>query len=408
VSSHPLRLVHLLAPVFLVALLDGCTKQEPKSDSGPTEALAAQSFRRDWSANLGLKNDHVERVFAREDMIIAYTKRQQAFVINRDSGRIRFTTEITKSPIRPAPPVLLKDKIVFPTIATLEIYRRDGKIERSYKLENSLRTHAAGIPTGTRMVFGIDVPGAGRVVCMDLSSPQQVRQAWELMSDKGAAISSGPVIQQGIVYAAFEDGWVYAVNIESRQGIWSTSQGPQYRTFGTVHADLRVDDFGVYVPSTDTKFYCLDRNSGDTKWEFYAGHSLREPCEVTPTTVYLPVPDRGIVAIDKQSGPKDGKPRWIYAQGQKFVSEDEKFAYLQRKDNSVVAIDKMSGQAVFTTHRTDLVAFAVNTKGDGMIYAATKDGQVLAIAPVLKAGFMGEVAQWAPVSENRGEAVAMK
>jgi len=63
---------------------------------------------------------------------------------------------------------------------------------------------------------------------------------------------------------------------------------------------------------------------------------------------------------------------------------------------------------VFTTHRKDLVAFAVNTKGDGIIYAGTKDGQVIAIAPVLKAGFMGEVAQWVPISESRAEAVAIK
>jgi hypothetical protein len=37
------------------------------------------------------------------------------------------------------------------------------------------------------------------------------------------------------------------------------------------------------------------------------------------------------------------------------------------------------------------VAFATNTK-DSTIYAATKDGHVLAIVPVLKAGNVGELA----------------
>ena len=335
-------------------------------------------------------------------MIVAYTKNQQAFVINRDSGRIRFTTDITDSPIRPHPPVLVKDKIIFPTISTLEIYRRDGRLERSYKTRYSLRTGAVGIPNGTRVMFGIDFPGAGRMVCMDLgpTNYEQVRQAWELMSDKGAAINAAPAVQQGIVYAGFEDGWVYAVNVENRQGIWSTSQGPQYRTFGPIYADLRADDFGVYVASTDTKFYCLNRDSGDTKWEYHARAALREPPEVTASTVYLPVPGKGIVAIDKQTGPQNGQPRWAYADGKNFVSEDERFAYLQRKDNRVVAIDRGTGQPAFTTQRTDLITFAVNTKGDGLIYAGTKDGQVICIAPVLRPGTMGEIAQWVPFEQQ--------
>jgi outer membrane protein assembly factor BamB len=398
----------LVTPLMLICMIPGCAKQEKKVDGGPAVALAAQSFRREWAADLGLKNDEVEKVFAREDTVVAYTKDQQAFVINRDSGRIRFTTEITKSPIRPAPPVLLKDMIVFPTISTLEIYRRDGRLVRSYKLRNTLRTKAAGVPNGTRMFFGIDVPGAGRMVCMDLGpgSYEQVRQAWELMSDKGAPMNSTPAVHGGIVFAAFEDGWVYAVNVDSRAGIWSTSQGPQYRTFGPIQADLRADDFGVYVASTDTKFYCLDRNTGDTKWEYHARTPLRVPAEVTASTVYLPVPGRGIVAIDKQTGPREGQPKWAFPDGVKFLSEDEKFAYLQGKDNKVVAIDRETGKPAFTSKRTDLIVFAVNTKGDGLIYAGTNDGQVLAIAPVLRAGFMGEVAQWAPVEDR--ETLALK
>jgi hypothetical protein len=57
----------------------------------------------------------------------------------------------------------------------------------------------------------------------------------------------------------------------------------------------------------------------------------------------------------------------------------------------VVAVDKATGEQKFTSRRTDFVAFATNTK-DSTIYAATKDGQVLAIVPVLKAGNVGELA----------------
>jgi outer membrane protein assembly factor BamB len=415
-TRRPLKHPLIMSPILLAAALvgGGCNLNDQKAETGPAQALAAQSFKREWAADLALKNDEVARVFALGDLVIAYTKNQHAYVINRGSGLIRFSARMTDSKVSPKNPALLKERIVFPTISTLEIYRLDGRLQLSYPTKHSIRTNAAGEPNGSRLFVGVDVPslsggtpGSGRVVCYNTASgtSQGIRQVWELMSDKGAAVDSAPAIVQGIVYVAFADGWVYAVNADTRQGIWATSQGAQFRTFGPIQADLRADDAGVYVASTDTKFYCLDRNTGNTKWDYHAGISLREAPEVSPTTVYLPVYGKGLLAFDKATGPKNGQPRWTYRDGVKMVSEDEKYSYIQRKDNSIAALDKVTGEPVFQNQRKDLVAFATNNKGDGLIYAATRDGQVMAIAPVLKPGFMGEVA-WVPVTKD--EALAMK
>jgi outer membrane protein assembly factor BamB len=273
------------------------------------------------------------------------------------------------------------------------LYRRDGQFERSFKTSSSLRTNAVGSPTGSRVFFGVDTPGAGRMVAVETLPGQYrpVNQKWELMSAYGAAVNSAPATMVGVVYVAFVDGMVYAVNQDNRQSIWETSTGPTFKTYGPVEADLRVDDFGVYVPSTDSKLYCLDKTQGKVKWTYHAGSSLRGTPDVTATMIYVPVTGRGIVAIDKINGPKEREPKWIVADAVKLVSEDEKYAYFQRKDNLVVAIEKATGEQKFTSKRTDLVAFATNTK-DATIYAATKDGQVLAITPVLKAGNVGEIA----------------
>src|SRR5207248_5564763 len=190
---------------------------------------------------------------------------------------------------------------------------------------------------------------------------------WELMSSHGNSLSSAPAFHAGVVYAAFEDGEVYPVNADNRQPIWATSTGQTYRTFGPVVAALRADDYGVYIPSTDSKLYCVDRTSGKGKWTYFAGVSLRTPPEITATMVYLPVAGRGIVAIDKINGPAIREPRWICKDAVKLVSEDEKYAYFNRADNIIIAIDKQTGEQRFTSKRNDLVAFATNTK-DGIIY----------------------------------------
>lgn len=384
---------HLLSLALLAGTVAGCQQTKPKV-SGVPEPLPAQSFKRDWAANLQLnKDDSIDRVFVREDLVFVYSKKHMAYAVNKAGGVIRFTAFLTDSTVQPHPPVVLKERIVFPTDSTLEVYRRDGQFERSYRTNASLRTDAVGWPGGSRLYFGVDSPGEGRLVAVDTApgTYKPVNEKWQLMSTKGKSISSAPAFNAGVVYASFEDGMVYAVNGDNREPIWATSTGQVFQTYGPVTAALRADDFGVYVPSTDSKFYCLDKTQGRVKWQYFAGSSLRDDPEVTATMVYLPVLGRGIVAIDKLNGPAIREPRWICKDAVKLVSEDEKYAYFARADNIVIAIDKQTGEQRFTSKRNDLVAFATNTK-DGTIYAGTKGGELIAITPVLKPGNVGEIA----------------
>lgn len=384
---------HLLTLALAASLMGGCQHREATPAASSVEPLPMQSFKRDWSADLELKGDAITRVFLREDVVVAYTKSNMAYVLNRAGGVVRFAARITDSTIPPLEPVILKERVIFPTDSSLEIYHRDGRFERSYQTQSSPRTNVVGQRDGSRVFFGVDARNSGRVVAIETLPGQYkpVNQKWELMSDHGAPISSAPAVNAGIVYAAFADGEVYAVNQDNRQAIWSTSTGQTFKTYGPVQADLRADDFGVYVPSTDSKFYCLDKTQGKTKWEYFAGSSLRATPAISATMVYLPVADRGVVAIDKINGPAVREPKWVVRDAVKLVAEDEKYAYFHRADNVVIAIDKASGEQKFTSKRTDFVAFATNTK-DSTIYAATKGGQVMAIVPVLKPGNMGELA----------------
>ena len=59
-------------------------------------------------------------------------------------------------------------------------------------------------------------------------------------------------------------------------------------------------------------------------------------------------------------------------------------------------LDKKTGEPVFSSQRKDLVAFATNTK-DSTLYAATKDGRVLAFKAVTVPGVIGEVVRARPL-----------
>jgi outer membrane protein assembly factor BamB len=76
-----------------------------------------------------------------------------------------------------------------------------------------------------------------------------------------------------------------------------------------------------------------------------------------------------------------------------YLSEDAARVYLRADNNQIVAVSKASGQELFRSHRTDMKLFATNLKPDGMVYAATLDGDVYAIRPVTTAGTVGELAR---------------
>jgi len=95
--------------------MGGCQHKEAVPAASSVEPLPMQSFRRDWSADLELKGDPITRVFLREDVVVAYTKGNMAYVLNRVGGVVRFAAKVTDSSIQPLEPVILKERVIFPT-----------------------------------------------------------------------------------------------------------------------------------------------------------------------------------------------------------------------------------------------------------------------------------------------------
>jgi outer membrane protein assembly factor BamB len=176
---------------------------------------------------------------------------------------------------------------------------------------------------------------------------------------------------------------------EDRAPIWSLPNFV-FHTDGRILAGLKIDDYGVYVASTDSKLYVLDRMTGKIRWQYFAGTALLDSATVTADSVYQYVPNHGLVALDKTAGDFNRKARWVAADAKQFLAADEKYVYVALRDRRIAALDKATGEQKFTSERTDLTVFAPNTKS-GVIYAATADGLLLAVKPVTKPGSVGEL-----------------
>jgi outer membrane protein assembly factor BamB len=213
--------------------------------------------------------------------------------------------------------------------------------------------------------------------------------------EPGSRVPAAPAVVKDAVFVAAENGSVASVAIESREPFWTLPQGV-FGTYDGIVANLAADQTGLYVASTDTKLYALNRSNGKVKWEYFAQTPLRTGPVLTRDAVYIHVPGTGLVALDKTEIPTSQKPSfnrnplWAIADATQFLSEDDHYAYV-RIANQIAAVDKKTGQREFTSKRNDLVAFGTNIKGDGVIFVATKGARIIAVKAVLQPGQVGEL-----------------
>lgn len=386
--------------------LAGCAGSSGSAEvAGVPQALPAPGFAREWATVLDLKNDEVDRLFVRDELLFVYTKKGSSYVLSRDSGGIQHLEAVPGGNYRLRPPVVLPDRILYPTTSDIAVYNRQGQPLRTIDVGGAFRSNAV---VGGRSVFiAVDSPNGGsRVAKIDvpLSNANDPnlpsgKRSWELQAFRGG-MSAAPAVQADAVYAADESGLVYAVTADGREPIWPISNPPFGNTFDArspVTADVIADETGVYVATAgEGKLYCLSRNTGQVRWQYFGSGALTATPVVTPDTVYVLDPNRGMVALNKGDAPDPASPqfnrtpRWTQTGVRQILAQDDKYTYGLRNDNVIVALDKQTGAVEFVSRRKDLHAFATNAK-DGTLYAATKGGRVLAVKPVFQAGQVGEV-----------------
>jgi hypothetical protein len=398
VQFNPSSSITRSIPLFFLAILfAGCAKPV-RYVPNETAVLPAGSFARLSNGLIDLQlspDDALTRIDVREKSIYIFTTNKQITSLDRKAFKTNFITNVNARADRILPPVELADKIVFPTSISMELFDYSGKFIRSVSLSAPLRSGAAGI--GERLYFGADDPEGGRVMALDLSHTYSI-YTWQLLTP-GGAITSAPVLNNGILYVGTENGDVYAVN-ENRSPVWAIESGV-FKTAGPIIADLKANASGLYVACKDEKLYCINLLTGKLQWQFFAGGPLESSPVPFKDVVYQAIPGVGLAAIQTgNNAPYIRSAKWIYPTATKFLSQDDKYAYMvepwqdpkdeEKTGNVIVAVDKETGHKAFQSEHTDFNIFGTNV-WDSTIYAGYASGQVLAITPVIKAGQIGEL-----------------
>ncbi len=376
---------HLAWLILGVLAGAGCRSTQKPTAKSPIGPLPAGSFARAWAAPLDLTNDASREINLTSDRVFAYTRQNQSYVISRAGGTLRFFNNVDVNGGVLRAPIILKPYIIYPTSSSLEVYSDAGRLLKSIALDSP--TGASGVGDGNMVYIGENPQGGyGRVVAIDITRPVGV-PSWSVLT-RGTVLGQ-PALYDKVIFCGSDDGSLVALT-EDGTAAWPMLPDNVFKAGGGFVSDIVADETGVYAASTDTKLYVLNRETGKIEWQYYSMRALKTPPAVTKTMVYQWVPGTGLAGLDKLHGGYNRVPKWIVPDAVQFLSEDENHAYLRRDDNTILAVDKHTGKVLFESKGKAFDVFATNTT-DSRIFAATADGLVVAIRPVLSAGETGEI-----------------
>ena len=108
---------------------------------------------------------------------------------------------------------------------------------------------------------------------------------------------SSPAVSDGVVYFGNNDGFLYAVSINSGHEKW------KFKTEESITSCPAVSDGLVYFGSVifgdvDGYFYAVDIRTGQEKWKFKTEESIRSSPAVSDGVVYFGSEDGYLYALE--------------------------------------------------------------------------------------------------------------
>jgi outer membrane protein assembly factor BamB len=148
------------------------------------------------------------------------------------------------------------------------------------------------------LTYKVDVERTiDKIVCLN---PADGETLWEYES--GLPIHGGVTFSEDKAYYIEGTKRLVALSLGDRQEKWHYEAAKRVRTLPVVNGNT------VYIGSLDKGLHAIDADTGEGKWVFYTKGEIRSPAGVgTDGTVYVGSFDTRIYAVDPA-----GKMKWYY------------------------------------------------------------------------------------------------
>lgn len=208
-----------------------------------------------------------------------------------------------------------------------------------------------------------------------------LREAWSINTH--ALIEFPPAVAEGFAYVVNKFGNAKAVRLRDRKVIWERVTDP--KDSGTP-TDVTAPVFHrglVYFAYLDGRLVAVDAKTGKPRWTTDLHSHLESSPMTVADTIYIGTDETNVVALRAS----DGKVLWQFNSPGAIKASPTFHAgrvYVADYEGSVFSLDAASGKPVWRTNTTKVPPFGEGgfysspAVGFGRVYAARDDGTVFA------------------------------
>lgn len=189
-------------------------------------------------------------------------------------------------------------------------------------------------------------------------------------ADIDSTITSVIADEKSVIFAT-EAGNVISFEADKPKRLWQFDAGD------TVAGPIVRNAGFLFFASSDAYVYKIDASRGKLDWKCASGAILKNAPRVTVSTVYQNIGEKGLIAIDKNSG----KILWQLADGVDLLAESGQNAYVITKQNSIVVMDNKKAKQLSSVDVANVSRYISNT-ADSKIYIANDDGRIACLKPI--------------------------
>ncbi|MBI1882579.1 MAG: PQQ-binding-like beta-propeller repeat protein [Chloroflexi bacterium] len=180
-------------------------------------------------------------------------------------------------------------------------------------------------------------------------------------------------IAAGVVYVGSQDHHLYAVEAQTGREKW------RFKTADEIwNSSSAVAESLVYINSADGQLYALDTQTGQERWHFDAkGRAEDFSPAVAEGLVYMGSAEGHLYALDAQSG----QERWKFkTKGTVWAPAiAEGVIYIGSTDGNLYALDSQTGQEKWYFAAAPFSLIGWSAIADGVIYFGSDDGYLYAV-----------------------------
>ncbi len=358
------KIVFLCAGLLLICQSNQCFAQDNDLQSLVSpELLKTADLRLVWHQKLPIKNgEELKQLSIIGNRIYALSSLNYMVCAEPNNGTVLWQRYITETGL----PILGLSQYDNELISTIGSKLSEINLDSGVELNTM------------RLDFGITCPPARNSSYFYIADNNnrlrvlRTKDGVKLfeVSAENESMITGILADENSVVFSTDAGNVICFKDDEPKRLW------QFNAYGGIVGPMIRDANSLFFAGKDTNLWKIDKITGQLNWKYQAGAILNTAPRITQKAAYQYIPDKGLVAVDKNTG----KLIWQLPHGLDLLAEAKDKAYVITSNGLLVVMDNKKAKQLYALDVANVSRHAANIK-DSKIYIADDTGKIDCIEP---------------------------